>query len=111
MKNSILIILVFLASCVHSSPPSSENKTINSASPEAEARVLTDQMKSSLELDETQLDKVMMINVVNLKIIKKLKEDNDVSKIDSTRVKYKSELKEILSLSQYAKFLTEFSEL
>lgn len=96
---------------MHSSPPSSENKTINTASPEAEARVLTDQMKSSLELDDTQLDKVMMVNVVNIKIIKKLKESNEVSKIDSTRVKYKSELKEILSQSQYAKFLTEFSEL
>ncbi len=111
MKNIILVLIVFLVSCGPTSPPSSNNKTINNTSPEAEARILTDKMKSSLELDETQLDKVLMINVVNLKIIKKLKEANEVSKINSTKEKYKSELKEILTQSQFAKFLTDFSEL
>ena len=111
MKNCILVLFVFLASCAPTSPPSSTNKTTNNASPEAEARILTDKMKSSLELDETQLDKVLMINVVNLKIIKKLKDANEVSKINSTKEKYKSELKEILNQSQFVKFLADFSEL
>ena len=110
MKNLICFIaLVFSLNACVTGNPTINTPTANS--PEAQARSLTDKMKKSLVLDQTQTDKVMLVNVTNLKIIKKLKESNETSKIETTKEKYKSEIKQILNDNQYSKFLSDFSDL
>jgi hypothetical protein len=114
MKPFILFIglLFFACACAPSTTPSSgtTNKVAEN-SPEAEARTLTTKMKEKLALDITQEDKVLMINVVNNKVIKRLRENNETDKLSSTKEKFHSELKAVLSESQFSKFLVEFPDL
>lgn len=112
MKN--LIILGFIGlmlSCAPATTPTTSTPKVAETSPEAEARVLTNKMKEVLVLDATQEEKVMMINVVNNKVVKRLRETNDTGKMSSTKEKFHSELKGVLSEDQFAKFLVEFKEL
>lgn len=112
MKNSIIILFsaLLLNACMPASTPSSGTQ-VSTISPEAEAKSVTNKMKASLVLDDTQEEKVFLINVVNLKILKRLRETNDTAMINSTRVKYQSEIKEVLTETQYDKFLVEFKNL
>lgn len=109
----LLIILVTLSSwaCTNSPTTSVNNTVSNTLSPEAQARDLTTKMKSSLELSTEQEEKVLMINVVNLKVMKRLRENNETEKLNSTRDKYHSEIKVVLNEPQFAKFLEEFKEM
>jgi DNA recombination-dependent growth factor C len=111
MKNlSLLIVLVItMFGCAPGTTPSTSNAPkISENSPEAEARNLTTKMKDKLLLDATQEDKILMINVVNNKVIKRLRENNETDKLSSTKEKFHTELKAILSESQFSKFLIEF---
>lgn len=111
MKNLIVFaILNFtLFSCVPGATPTTGSAPkAAETSPEAEARTLTTKMKTRLELDASQEEKVLMINVVNNKILKRLRENNETDKLSSTKEKFHTELKTVLSESQFSKFLVEF---
>ncbi len=112
MKNlSFLFILLVHVACVPGATPTSGTSVNTSVSPEAEARTVTSDMKDKLILDAAQEEKVFLVNVVNLKVLKRLRESNETSMLESTRNKYRSEIKGILSDVQYQKFLTEFKDL
>jgi DNA recombination-dependent growth factor C len=114
MKNLIIILGIFcgtMACAPATTPTESTNKTIATIiSPEAEAKSVTEKMKSVLALNEAQEEKVMMVNVINIKLMKKLRESKETDKMSSTKTKYQSEIKEILDEAQFAKFLVEFNE-
>jgi DNA recombination-dependent growth factor C len=109
---TVLIILTLLISisCV-TSTPSSHTSNQNTTSSETEARKLTTNMKNSLALNTSQEERVLIINVVNISLIKKLRETNQTDQIPKTREKYRTEIKEVLNADQYDKFLVEFGNL
>ncbi len=112
MKRLIIAILITfgVSSCI--APPLTTGTTNQgSSSSEMEARRLTTQMKNSLALNASQEEKVLVINVVNLSLMKKLRESNQTNQIPKTQAKYKSEMKEVLNPDQYSKFLTEFGNI
>lgn len=118
MKKNINILFTILIaalwSCAPATTPTSSKPATtvtDSSSPEAQAKAVTDKMTQSLALSTDQADKVLMINVVNFKIVKRLRETNDTGKLSSTKEKYQSEMKEVLNEQQFTKFLTEFSEI
>lgn len=112
MKYSIAtILLLSFWACAPATTPSQGTKAISTTSPEAEAKVLTSKMKYVLELDVAQEEKVLMINVVNKKIVKRLRETNDIGMLPSTKEKYYAEMKSVLTDYQYGKFLVEFKDL
>jgi hypothetical protein len=109
MKATLIVLVsIFLAcqSCVTGSP--STSNTTAETSPESQAKSLTERMKASLELDETQTEKVLLINVVHFKILKRLRTSNENDKIAASKQKYKEEIKAVLTEPQYQKFLVEF---
>lgn len=111
MKNlSLLIVLVItMFGCAPGiTPTSNSTPKLSENSPEAEARNLTTKMKDKLLLDAAQEDKILMINVVNNKLIKRLRENNETDKLSSTKEKFHTELKAVLTESQFSKFLVEF---
>jgi DNA recombination-dependent growth factor C len=89
-------------------PTTSSIPKISENSPEAEARNLTTKMKDKLLLNAAQEDKILMINVVNNKVIKRLRENNETDKLSSTKEKFHTELKAVLTENQFSKFLVEF---
>ncbi|HLO44496.1 MAG TPA: hypothetical protein VK175_09195 [Leadbetterella sp.] len=112
MKNIFcgLLIIITVASCL--APPSNSTSGNPSASSaEMEARRLTTKMKTALTLNSSQEEKVMVINVVNLSLLKKLREGNQIEQISKTQEKYRSEMREVLNTDQYSKFLTEFGNI
>lgn len=99
-----------VSSCI--APPVSTGTTNQgTSSSEMEARRLTTEMKNTLDLNASQEDKVLIINIVNLNLMKKLRESNQTDQIPKTQAKYKSEMKEVLNSDQYSKFLTEFGNI
>jgi ATP-dependent Lon protease len=108
--NYILIFCILCYSCATTSPSSSGKSTqgIAQISPESQARNITEKMKSALDLDQNQYDKALTVNVVNQKIMKRLRESKDTAQMSSTRTKYQEEMKAILTQSQYDIFLKEF---
>jgi DNA recombination-dependent growth factor C len=112
MKGLIIaIIMTFgVSSCI--APPVSTGTTNQgTSSSEMEARRLTTEMKNTLDLNPSQEDKVLIINIVNLNLMKKLRESNQTDQIHKTQAKYKSEMKEVLNSDQYSKFLSEFGNI
>ncbi|MCF8323995.1 MAG: hypothetical protein K9I84_03465 [Leadbetterella sp.] len=112
MKGLIIAILITfgVSSCI--APPLTTGTTNQgTSSSEMEARRLTTQMKNSLALNASQEEKVLVINVVNLSLMKKLRESNQTDQIFKTQAKYKSEMKEVLNSDQYSKFLSEFGNI
>jgi hypothetical protein len=112
MKKIILLcgVLFLMEACVTTTTPST-TQTPTAASPEAEAKAITSKMKTVLDLNDLQEEKIMLINVVNFKVIKKLRETNEIEKLNSTKAKYQSEIKDVLDEPQYQKFLIEFKDL
>lgn len=112
MKNILLLlVLTFVVfSCVTTSP-SGGTATQSTSSTEMEAKRLTTEMKTVLGLDNSQEEKVLMVNVVNLSVLKKLRETNQTDQISATREKYRNEIKGILNESQFSKFLESFRDL
>lgn len=112
MKKLFFISLLFgTIACAPGTVPNTGTQSATIASPEAEAKALTTKMTSVLSLDAAQEEKILMINVVNTKVIKRLRESNDTAKLSTTKEKYHNELKEVLNENQFAKFLVEFKEL
>jgi DNA recombination-dependent growth factor C len=68
-------------------------------------------MKSVLGLNATQEERVLIINVINFSLLKKLRESNQTSQIPQTKKKYRAEIKEVLNSDQYATFLQQFGDL
>ncbi|WP_255047676.1 hypothetical protein [Lacihabitans sp. CS3-21] len=111
MKNLIVLFIFFLmTSCVSTSPSSNTNNQ-TSVSPEIQARKRTTEMKNVLGLNAAQEEKVLLINVVNFSLLKKLTESNQTSQIPLTYEKYRMEIKEVLNPEQYSKFLDQFGNL
>lgn len=77
------------------------------SNPESLAKLTTDQMVKALGLDGAQTEKVMMLNLVNYKVLQKLK-PSESDKIASVKDKYIAEMKAVLSSPQFEKFLKEF---
>ena len=114
MKNlSLLIVLVItmLGCAPGTTPTTNSTPKLSENSPEADARNLTTKMKDKLFLDTVQEDKILMINVINNKLIKRLRENNETDKLSSTKEKFHQELKTVLTESQFEKFLIEFPNL
>jgi DNA recombination-dependent growth factor C len=112
MKGLIITILMTFGfnSCI-APPTSTGTNSQGTSSSEMEAKRLTTQMKNSLVLNASQEDKVLVINIVNISLMKKLRESNQTNQIPETRAKYKSEMKKVLNADQYSKFLTEFGNI
>jgi len=109
MKNLLFLFTFFLMmSCVGTSPSTSNQ---SSTSPELQARKRTTEMKNVLGLNTAQEEKVLLINVVNFSLLKKLTESNQTSQIPLTNEKYRTEIKEVLNPEQYGKFLEQFGNL
>lgn len=106
---SALMISIFVSACV--TAPTSTGNSQTTSSSEMEARKLTEQMKSVLTLNTTQEEKVLVINVVNLSLLKKLRESNQTEQIQPTKEKYKNQMKEVLNSDQFNKFLVEFGNM
>lgn len=104
----VVLFGVFLISQACVTAPTTSNTASAELSPESQAKTLTDRMKASLELDEAQTEKVLTINVVHFKILKRLRVSNESDKIAATKQKYREEIKAVLSDTQYQKFLQEF---
>jgi DNA recombination-dependent growth factor C len=106
----VLILVTSVASCI-TSPTSTGTSGQSSSSSEMEARRLTTEMKNVLALNSSQEEKVLVINVINLSLLKKLRESNQLDQISKTKENYRSEMKEVLNSDQYSKFLTEFGNI
>jgi hypothetical protein len=112
MKNILFFFFVVLlvTGCVTTAPQRTTTNTSTVAlSPEAQARIQTEEMKTKLGLSTEQSEKVLIINTVHLRVIKKLKDSNETDKIPVTEANYKNQLKEVLTPSQYASFETTFN--
>jgi len=81
------------------------------SSAESQAKELTNRMKTVLSLNKTQEDKVLSINVVNQKLLQRIRENNEQSLAASTKENYHKELKAVLTAEQFSKFRTSFPEL
>lgn len=94
--------IVVLALCLAGCTASSHNRV---SSLENEAKVLTEKMTKVLSLNSAQTDKVLMINVVNLGLKNKLKDQEQLKDADD---KFKAEMRKILTEEQYKKFILNF---
>lgn len=113
MKKVILIFLgLYMASCAPApgSNAGNNNQISSENSPESQAKILTEKMKESLTLNEAQAEKILMTNVINLKMVKRLRENRETDKLSSTKQKYQEEIKNILTEPQFTKFLAEFGD-
>ena len=111
MKNLIILYIFFLMTSCASTSPSSNTSNQTSVSPEIQARKRTTEMKNVLGLNTVQEEKVLLINVVNFSLLKKLTESNQTGQIPMANEKYRSEIKEVLNPEQYNKFLEQFGNL
>lgn len=114
MKRLLGVILVsaLLASCATGASPSSgQSTTQNSSSAEAQARELTNKMKTILGLDKPQEDRVLTINVVNQKLLQRIRQNNEQNLAASAKESYHKELKGVLSTEQFSKFRSSFPDL
>lgn len=110
MKSAIFFFFLSLAlfSCSTSAPSTSGQGTYTS--PEAKAKDLTSKMVSILSLDKVQEDKVLTINVINEKLLQRLRPDQQ-SSIQATKENYHKELKGVLTSPQFEKFKNSFPAL
>ena len=113
MKMLLIVIVAatMMASCATGGSLSSGQSTSQPASAEAQAKELTGRMKTVLALDKAQEDRVMSINVVNQKLLQRIRQSNDQSIVASTKENYHKELKGVLSTDQFSKFRTSFPNL
>ena len=113
MKKLLIVIAAatMMASCATGGSLSSGQSTSQPASAEAQAKELTGRMKTVLALDKAQEDRVMSINVVNQKLLQRIRQSNDQSIAASTKENYHRELKGVLSTDQFSKFRTSFPDL
>lgn len=113
MKRFAVIILVglSLAGCATGGGYTSGQSNTQTSSAEAQAKELTNKMKSVLSLDKPQEDKILTLNVVNQKLLQRLREDKDTSKVASAKESYHRELKAVLSAEQFSKFQSSFPNL
>lgn len=81
------------------------------SSAESQAKELTNRMKTVLSLNKTQEDKVLSINVVNQKLLQRIRENNEQGLVASTKENYHKELKAVLTADQFSRFRTSFPEL
>lgn len=78
------------------------------SSAESQARELTNRMRTALNLSKVQEDKVLSINVVNQKLLQRIRENNEQNLAASTKENYHKELKAVLTADQFSKFRTSF---
>ena len=110
MKLRYFVILLLIAPQACVTGPSSTSSSVKSST-EMEARRVTNEMKAVLNLDYTQEEKILVINVVNFAILKKFRDNNQTQEIATTKEKYKNEVKQVLNSSQFSKFLENFGNL
>lgn len=88
-----------------------QSSSQSTSSAEAQAKELTNRMKTVLGLDKTQEEKVLTINVVNQKLLQRIRENNEQGLAASTKENYHKELKAVLTADQFTKFRASFPEL
>ena len=81
------------------------------SSAESQAKDLTGRMKTHLSLSKAQEDKVLSINVVNQKLLQRIRENNEQGLAASAKENYHKELKAVLTPEQFTKFRASFPEL
>jgi hypothetical protein len=109
---SILLGVMVLTSCATGGSMSSGGGgAVQTSSPESKARDLTNRMRTVLDLDKAQEEKALSINLVNQKLLQRMRESNDQSIAKTTRENYHKELKAVLSEAQFAKFRSSFPDL
>lgn len=112
---SIVLAGMFLGACATggglSTGAGGGQASSQASSAEAQARELTNRMKTVLNLDKAQEEKVLTINVVNQKLLQRIRENNEQGLAASAKENYHKELKAVLSAEQFAKFRTSFPEL
>ncbi len=107
-----LAISLLMSACAPGTTTSTGSPSARpSVSPEAEARTKTTQMKTALGLSEEQENKVLVINTVNAKLVRNLRESNQTDKLAATRQSYLKELQGILTPEQFAKYKQQFEGL
>jgi hypothetical protein len=108
---SILFIAFTLGACATGGSMSSSGSSTTSVSPESKAREITNRMRTVLELNKTQEEKVLSINLVHQKLLQRSRENNDQNLANSTRENYHKELKAVFTEAQFSKFRQSFPEL
>lgn len=78
---------------------------VTSSSVERQAKELTSEMQRTLNLNEDQAGKILLINVVNLGLKNKLKEGDSQKDV---RTRYDSEMRKVLNETQYKLFVENF---
>ena len=113
MKKVITAIFLsaVLAGCATGGGLSSSQNGSSSVSAEAQAKNLTSRMKTTLSLDKNQEDRVLQINVVNQKLLQRLRQNNEESLISSAKENYHKELKGVLTSDQFTRFRSSFPDL
>lgn len=81
------------------------------SSAESQARELTNRMRTVLALSKVQEDKILSINVVNQKLLQRIRENNEQNLVASAKENYHKELRNILSTDQFSKFRNSFPDL
>lgn len=106
-----ILVAGMMTSCATGGSVSSGQTTSQTVSAEAQAKELTGRMKTVLALDKSQEERVLSINVVNQKLLQRIRQSNDQSMAASTKETYHKELKGVLSADQFSKFRTSFPNL
>jgi hypothetical protein len=101
MKLRFFVILVLITAQACVKAPTSTTSSVKSNT-EMEARRVTNEMKTVLNLDITQEGKILVINVVNFAILKKLRDNNQTQEIATTKEKYRKEVKQVLNPNQFS---------
>lgn len=113
---SIAVVAMLLGACATGGGLSTgggggQSSSQSTTSAEAQAKELTNRMKTVLGLDKTQEEKVLTINVVNQKLLQRIRENNEQGLAASTKENYHKELKAVLTADQFTKFRASFPEL
>lgn len=113
MKKLVVILglAVAVSSCASGSNVSGGQTTTQSTSAEAQAKELTNKMKTVLGLDKAQEDRVLNINVVNQKLLQRSRQSNDAALATAAKENYHKELQNVLTVEQFSKFRTSFPNL
>ncbi len=115
MKKVIVTVLVgvLMSACATGGGLSTGGREASSqvSSAESQAKELTNRMRTVLSLSKVQEDKVLSVNVVNQKLLQRIRENNEQGLAASTKENYHKELKNILSADQFSKFRSSFPEL
>ena len=106
-----MITTMLMGACATGGSLNTGQSSTQVSSAESQARDLTNRMRTVLSLSKVQEDKILSINVVNQKLLQRIRENNDQGLAASTRQNYHKELQAVLTTDQFSKFRTSFPQL